>query len=118
MEEIMKLYAYELKLYTENPIIEIKAFGARENKSEYFSSTHELPVSAVKSMGGWYIEKNRIGKEVFDGCGGSYIYMIFLSDNKTNTAKVILKNKLAEIIERDKEKLRIKENLFNNLNKQ
>lgn len=110
----MKLYAYELKLFKEDVNIEVKMFGVRENKTEYFSSTHELPVDAYQSRGGWYIDKNDVGKEAYIGMGISSIYVVFLTNNKMEDAKKILKNKLAKIIEEDRLKLSIKEKLFNN----
>jgi hypothetical protein len=111
----MKLYAYELKLYKEEPTIEIKAFGARENKTEYFSSTHDLPIDAYQSKGGWYINKSDIGKNAYLGVGNGMIYVIFLTNTKIDSARSILQKKLMEIVEADRLRLSIKEKLLENL---
>jgi hypothetical protein len=111
----MKLYAYELKLYKEEPTIQVKPFTVRENKTEYFSSTYNLPIDAFQSKGGWYISKNEIGKEAYLGEGRSFIYAIFLTDNKLEEAKSLLKSKLSEIVEADRLSFKTKENLLINL---
>jgi hypothetical protein len=113
----MKLYVYEIALYKEDAQIQIKAVTCRERKVDYFSENYMFICSEERTNGGWSVSKKDIKEKKVFYNNRDVPYFISLKNTDIEIAKPLLIPKVIEIIEIEKERLRIKEVILSNLSK-